>query len=293
MASTAELILKFTGDSRQLREVISAVRADLTRLGQTQVTTVANASRQAVTETTRSEQRRIAETIKSANQRLREEQRTAREVSRIVAETARQAAAQERIRERAATQLTNVRIREAKRAAKELEASLGQGSGGSSALFGSIATRIPGVGGLASEFASVTTAATAATGAVAGFVVGGGVLVGILAAVGKQVFDLTKQTAEFQGKFFDLSQQVGVVVETLSTLDVIASTTGGNIDTVAASMAIFQKNLEDAHDPTSEEAKLLKQLGVTSLDTETALRQTLKGLFAMGEGARQTDSVLT
>jgi hypothetical protein len=136
--------------------------------------------------------------------------------------------------------------------------------------------------------ASLGTVGTVAVGAAAGVIA---LTVGV-AALGKQIFETTKQTAEFEGKFFDLSQQVGVSVETLSTLDNIAATTGGNIDTVTASLGLFQRNLEAAHDPTSKEAKLLIELGVTSLNTEVALRQTLKGLFDLGTGSRQTSAAL-
>lgn len=269
------------------------------------------AFQQSINQISREEQKRVTESVRSANQRLREEQRTAREIARITADTARQAAAQERIRERAAKQLADVQIREAKRAAKELERSIAASRSGRSAFGGgditgaisSIAGRLPVVGpqisGLTSEISGLTSGALAAEGAfvaaasgLALFVAGAGAGIATVALLGKAIFDTAKQAAEFQGKFFDLSQQVGVSVETLSTLDVIASTTGGNIETVTASMGIFQKGLENAHDPTSEEAKLLKQLGVTSLDTEAALRQTIAGLFKMGEGAKQTDAVL-
>lgn len=298
MATTRELVLRFSGDARQLRQVMGALRTELGQFGQGQVAVAQNVTRQ----TQQSEQRRVADTIRSANQRLREEQRAAREVARIMAETARQAERQERVRERAAKQLADVQVREAKRAAKELEASLGSGRGGGSgvgSLVGSIAGRIPGVGNLASEFSSVSAAATGAGGAIAAVagpialaVTAAGGLAAGLAFLAKKFFDLTVATAEFQGKFRDLSQQVGVSSETLSTLDFFAETTGGNIETVSASLAIFQKGLEAAHDPTSKESKLLKELGVTSLDTETALRQTVAGLFRLGEGSKQTTAAL-
>jgi hypothetical protein len=299
MATTSELILRFTGDSRQLRQVMAELRTELSRFSQGQVA----ADQTAVRSTQQSEQRRIAETIKSANLRLREEQRSAREVARIMAETARQAAAQERVRERAAKQLSDVQIREAKRAAKELEASLKSGSGGggfgaASSAF-SVAGRIPGLSGLTSElgsFTSATEAATASQASLAGPI--GLVAVAAIAQatamlkLHEGLFSIAKQTADFEGRLFDMSQQVGVSVETLSTLEVLATTTGGNIESVAASLGIFQKNLEAAHDPTSKEAKLLAQLGVTSSDTEEALAQTLTGLFKLGEGSRQTAAVL-
>lgn len=257
-----------------------------------------------ITEIARAEQRRTAETVRAANQRLREEQRAAREVARINAETARQAANQERLRERAAKQLADVQIREAKRAARELERSLAAGGGGgggdSLAIFGAaVGGRIPALTGLTSQLGAVSAASAGAGAATASLAGPIGIAVAALlaeaaaaAAVTKGLFDLAKQTAAFQGNLFDMSQQVGISVETLSTLEVLAKTTGGSIETVAASMALFQRNLEEAHDPTSKEGKLLAELGVTATDTEEALQQTLAGLFALGEGSKQTDAAL-
>lgn len=147
---------------------------------------------------------------------------------------------------------------------------------------GGVAGRLSSIGSIAGE-----------TGGSLGLI---GVAIGAVSvavtALGVAFVKLTLSTAEFQGKFADLSQQVGVTVETLSTLNILASTTGGSIDTVTGSLALFQRNLEEAHDPTSKEAKLLKELGVTSFETEAALRQTLKGLFNLGVGAKQTDASL-
>lgn len=166
-----------------------------------------------------------------------------------------------------------------------------------------ITSSIPGVGrafsGITSQLGAVAESSAAAggglaamAGPIAAAVAGIALLAGGIVTLSRHFFGLTKQTAEFQGKLFDLSQQVGVSVETLSTLDVIASTTGGNIDSVTASLGIFQKHLEASHDPTSKEAKLLAELGVTSTNVEVALRQTIKGLFDLTDKTKQTDAAL-
>lgn len=256
-------------------------------------------------EAARSANARLREESRSLRQKIAEETRASREVGRITAETARQAIAQERVRERAAKQLADVQIREAKRAARELEQSLkAQGSagggfgGGSAALLGA-AGRIPGLSGLTSELgalASATQSAGAAQGSLAGPIglatAAAAAQVGVMFKLNQGLFNLARSTAQFQGNLFDMSQQLGISVETLSTLEVLATTTGGNIETVASALAIFQKNLEASHDPTSRESKLLAELGVTSADTEEALAQTLQGLFKLGEGSRQTAAVL-
>lgn len=146
MATAAEVIVRFSGDRRQLKQVLAEVRTDLSRSVQQQTAE----ERQQVQAAISLQRQRSAALIKAANDRLREEARAAREVTRINAETARQATAQERIRERAAKTLADVQIREAKRAAREIEnqlksereaavalqRSLAQGSRGSSFLAG-------------------------------------------------------------------------------------------------------------------------------------------------------------
>lgn len=274
MANTAELVLRFTGDKKQLQEVLSAVRGDLTRSGQTQVQIARDSNRQVTTEA-RNQTRTLA-TEESNRTRAAADAARQRSVV-LIAEWKREAAERKKILD---------------------DAEKKSGSTGGINVEG-LANQIPIVRDFTSKFTSLGTEVGGATAALGGFAVGAAAAVagaaigiGIIAKLGLEFFEATKKVAEFEGKFFDLSQQVGVSVETLSALDVMAQRTGGDINTVTGSLAIFQKGLENAHDPTSKEAKLLKELGVTTLDTEVALRQTLKGLFDLGESSKQTDAVL-
>lgn len=122
-----------------------------------------------------------------------------------------------------------------------------------------------------------------------------GIAVAVVAAVAvatglavKSMFDLAKSSAEVEGKFLDLNQQLGISAETLSALDVLISTTGGDLGGISAALGIFQKHLEDAEDPMSKSAGLFGEIGVNSKDTETALRQTFTALARMPEGFKQT-----
>lgn len=119
----------------------------------------------------------------------------------------------------------------------------------------------------------------------------GGLTAGIL-ALHKGLFNLAEQAAEFRGKLFDTSQQLGISVETLSALEILVKTTGGSIEGISASLGIFQKHLEDAQDPTTKQAKLFDELGVATDNTEQALRDTLKALAAMPTGFKQTATAL-
>lgn len=111
----------------------------------------------------------------------------------------------------------------------------------------------------------------------------------VVVALTKGLFDLAHSTAEVQGHLFDLSQQTGVSVETLSALGELAKTTGGNLNTVSQSLVVFEGNMGDVDDANSKAAKTFKSLGVTVTDTEQTLRDTLKTIAAMPEGFEQTN----
>lgn len=113
--------------------------------------------------------------------------------------------------------------------------------------------------------------------------------IAIVVSLSKELYGLAKASAEYQGRLFDLSQQVGVSVETLSALEVVARTTGGSIESLTQSLGIFQRHLEEAvEDRGSKAAKTFRQLKVDATDTETALRQTIAALARMPEGFQQT-----
>lgn len=148
------------------------------------------------------------------------------------------------------------------------------------------------IGGVANQLGTLTSTATTSASSV-GLVAGAAVLAAsALGGTLKALFDVTVQAAEFQGKMFDMSQQTGIAVETLSTLEIVAKTTGGSIEGITASLGIFQKKLEEAQDPTSKEAALLKELGIETNNTEEAFRQSLAVLAKMPEGFHQTATAL-
>lgn len=145
------------------------------------------------------------------------------------------------------------------------------------------------------ELAKVSTETAATGSAMAGLAgpIGIAIIalaaeVAIVAALTKGLFDLAKQTADYQGKLFDLSQQTGVSVETLSALEVAAKRVGGGVEGIIQPLAQFQTKLDEARDSSSKAAQIFRGLGVDVTDTESALRQTLSALAAMPEGFEQT-----
>lgn len=111
-----------------------------------------------------------------------------------------------------------------------------------------------------------------------------------VAAAGRELFQLTKYAAEFQGQMVDLAQQTGVEVETLSALEVMARRTGGSLTTISQALVSVQRDLEKAQDPTSETAERFRKLGISTSDTETALRQAFAALAKMPAGFEQTNA---
>lgn len=146
------------------------------------------------------------------------------------------------------------------------------------------------LGGVAGRLSSVGAIAGEAAGSLGVFGVAAGAAVVGVVALTAAIVKATVATAEWQGKLFDLSQQVGISVELLSALEIGAATTGGSIEGITQSIFIFQQKLEDAQDPASKTAKIFKDLGVATDNTEQALRDAFTALARMPEGFKQSDT---
>lgn len=183
---------------------------------------------------------------------------------------------------------------------QQLSASVATFQGPLGAVSGRISSLSTVVGQSSAGLSSLGASASGAGSSIAAIAGPIGIALVAIAALGagailvtKEIFGLAKASADYQGKLFDLSQQVGVSVETLSALEVVARTTGGSIESLTASLGIFQRNLEEAsEDIDSKAAKAFNKLGVETLDTESALRQTIVALARMPEGFKQTAAAL-
>lgn len=144
--------------------------------------------------------------------------------------------------------------------------------------------------GVASEAEGAGGAVAAMAGPIGIAVIAVGALALGAAAAAKEIFELTKQAAEFQGRMVDLAQQTGLQVETLSALEVVAKTTGGELGSISQAVVNFQRKLDDAQDPLSKTAEQFRKFQIATTDTETALRQTFNALAAMPPGFAQTNA---
>lgn len=254
-------------------------------------------------------QRDLREIQQIHAQKVRMAQAEAAQIARVAQQAARQETAAQRQRLSAVASLDKQRMaaalvefKKAERAAANLAAGIKP-----------VGTNLQRVTDIMQAMRSTTASLEGPLGAVAGRMGAFSTLAGTMGGAGGPValavagviamhaavivltasfIAAVKSTAEFQGKMFDLSQQTGVSVETLSALEVAATTTGGNIESISASLGIFQKNLENAQDPTSTQAKLLKELGVETENTEEAFRQALAAIAKMPEGFKQTATAL-
>lgn len=152
------------------------------------------------------------------------------------------------------------------------------------------------VSGLSSQFSSIAgTATSAATGVssiappLAAAAIAMGITFQAALALGQGLFSLAQAAAEYRGKMFDMSQQTGVAVETLSTLEIAAKNTGGSIESISQALVIFQGNLDEAQDSSSKMGTKFKELGISTNNTEEAFRDALFQLSKMPEGFEQTN----
>lgn len=163
----------------------------------------------------------------------------------------------------------------------------------------SLSSRIPVVGTAVSSLSSQFTAMAGTTAVAGGSLAAlagpavlataavGGLVTGLI-ALGRAIFDLAVSTADYAGKLFDLSKQTNFTVETLSALSLAAKDSGGSIETISASLGIFQSNMVKAAEGNKTYAKTFRDLKIDTTDQEKALRQAMAALFAMGETEKQS-----
>lgn len=259
--ATTELVFKIRTDSADFKSTMAQVRSELTQTGKTQSTVTKG-------ELTMRQQLAAASSL--------QRQRSAA----LIGEWKRT--------ETAAKNLT-AGVRPLGESIRNLSTTVATLQG----PLGGIAGRLSSTATLLNNVSAGSAAANSSMAALAGPV--GLLIVGMAAAavgvglLGKALFDAAKQAADFQGKMFDLSQQTGVNVETLSALEILATTTGGSIESIAQSLVIFQGKLDEAQDATSKAAKQLRDLGIETNNTEQAFRQALTVLSRMPEGFHQTN----
>jgi hypothetical protein len=264
MASTQELIFKISADGKAVKSELSQIRSELTKTAQAQKTT---------------NQGELSMRQQLAAAASLQRQRSAA----LIGEWKRSETAAANLAKGVKPVADNLQR------VTDIMQTLGASSSALQGPLNGVSGRLTAIGSLASGAggglgvmgAAIAGAIVVAAAAVVGF--------GLL---GKTFYDLTKSTAEFEGKFFDLAQKTGFTTETLSTLAVAFKTTGGDIDSGSASLVIFEKNMEKARMGQEGMSKTFRQLNIDTVDNEKALRQAFTALIQIPEGARQTATAL-
>lgn len=140
-------------------------------------------------------------------------------------------------------------------------------------LGGALSTLSPRLGALAGAAGPLT-------------VVAGGLVA--LGAAGAGIYKLATFSQQLGGDIYDLSTKINFTAETLSALKVAAETSGGSLESLSTSLGIFDRNMEEAKDKTSEMSRIFKILKLDTNDNEKALRQAFVALGNMASGSQQT-----
>lgn len=145
------------------------------------------------------------------------------------------------------------------------------------------------VGNLTSKFSGLISTGGTLTATAGGVGVAIGLITAATVGAVAGIYSLTTASAELTGKFVDLSQQTGFEVETLSALNNMLETSGGNLDTAANALFFFETKMGDAREKGSEMSSMFKILNIDTHDHEKALRQALDALLNMTDAeARAT-----
>jgi hypothetical protein len=100
-----------------------------------------------------------------------------------------------------------------------------------------------------------------------------GVAIGLaLSAAAIAAEELTRRAIDNADAMRDLSIRTGASTETLSAYGYAAEQTGTDVETLGKGLKVLAKNAADSLNPTSEQAKVFKALGVEVVDSHGKLR---------------------
>lgn len=120
-------------------------------------------------------------------------------------------------------------------------------------------------------------------------IVGGIIAAAGAAAVGAAagMFELAKGAADYGSKIHDAAQQTGLSTQTISALKYAADESGSSLEAITGSVAKFSALLGEAKNGNEKAIGTLKQYGITSTDTDGALKQAIKTIAEMTDHDKQ------
>jgi hypothetical protein len=144
---------------------------------------------------------------------------------------------------------------------------------------------------------------TGATGTASGSLAGMGGALGIAAgaaigaaaaisAAAAGIYKLATFSQQLGAEIFDLSQKINFSAETLSSLKIAAELSGGSLASLSTALGIFDRNMAEATDASTEMSRIFKVLNIDTMDNEKALRQAFTALGNMTSGSLQTATAM-
>lgn len=125
----------------------------------------------------------------------------------------------------------------------------------------------------ASTSSAISSAMNMAKGAVAGFA-------GIMTV--DFLKDQTLKAFDYADAIVDLADRTGISTKMLQEFRYAAQMSGSSVESADAAVDKFAKNLGAAQNGNKAMAASFHELGVTSTDTDTALRQSMDGISKLG-----------
>ena len=115
------------------------------------------------------------------------------------------------------------------------------------------------------SISSMSAGITAATAVVTA-------LVTAVVEAGKKLIEISKESGEWAVEMEKLSAQTGMSTERIQELDYAAGMYGVEVEKIADSTKDLSQSLANAEDPTSEEAKLFRELGISIKNADGTIK---------------------
>lgn len=147
---------------------------------------------------------------------------------------------------------------------------------------GGVAGRLGGLSSLINQAGAGMTGLTGIIGLSVTAIVG---FIAAEASAAKAIFDFATSASEAAGKIYDLEQQLNLSADTLSGLSILAKQSGTSIEQLSAGIGIFDKKVEEG-------SAAFKLMGITSKDTEVALRQAFTALSKIDDPVTQVATAM-
>jgi hypothetical protein len=103
----------------------------------------------------------------------------------------------------------------------------------------------------------------------------------------------TQRAFDYADAIVDLSDKTGASTKSIQEFRYAAQLSGSSVEDADAALGKFTKNIGDAQNGSDAMTKTLRDLGVTSLNVDTALKQVIDGISKLPSKAQQNAAAMT